>query len=128
MANFCHFGNFQLWKCANFELIIQTVQLSLQLFVNSQNLQQFAKFLYRHCCIQYFMFRSRLKRSKRDKPKSVELYNQIGNFWRVKGDTQKSIECFRRALAVSPNNAEVLLNLVISSAYCCLWPLAGQTY
>ena len=55
----------------------------------------------------------RLTRSKRDKPKSVELYNQIGNFWRVKGDTQKCIECFRRALAVSPNNAEVLLNLVI---------------
>jgi hypothetical protein len=32
---------------------------------------------------------------------------------RVKGDTQRSIECFRRALAVSPNNAEVLLNLVL---------------
>lgn len=53
----------------------------------------------------------RLKRSKRDKPKSVELYNQIGNFWRIKGDTHKSIECFRRALAVSPNNADILLNL-----------------
>ena len=53
----------------------------------------------------------KLKKSKRDKPKSVDLYNQIGNFWRVKGDTHKSIECFRRALAVSPNNAEILLNL-----------------
>ncbi|CAB3378764.1 Hypothetical predicted protein [Cloeon dipterum] len=53
----------------------------------------------------------RLLKAKREKPKSVQLYNQIGNFWRVKGDTQKSIECFRRALAVSPNNAEVLLNL-----------------
>ena len=53
----------------------------------------------------------RLKRSKREKPKSVELYNQIGNFWRIRGDTQKSIECFRRALAVSPNNADILLNL-----------------
>jgi tetratricopeptide (TPR) repeat protein len=53
----------------------------------------------------------RLKKSKREKPKSVELYNQIGNFWRIKGDTQKSIECFRRALAVSPNNADILLNL-----------------
>ncbi len=53
----------------------------------------------------------RLKKSKRERPKSVELYNQIGNFWRIKGDTQKSIECFRRALAVSPNNAEILLNL-----------------
>lgn len=35
----------------------------------------------------------------------------MGNFWRVKGDTQKAIECFRRALAVAPNNAEILLNL-----------------
>ena len=40
-----------------------------------------------------------LKKAKREKPKSVELYNQIGNFWRIRGDTQKSIECFRRALA-----------------------------
>jgi len=53
----------------------------------------------------------KLKRFMRDKPKSVDLYNQIGNFWRVKGDTSKSIECFRRALAVSPNNADILLNL-----------------
>ena len=53
----------------------------------------------------------KLKKSKRERPKSVELYNQIGNFWRIKGDTQKSIECFRRALAVSPNNADILLNL-----------------
>lgn len=53
----------------------------------------------------------RLKKAKKEKPKSVQLYNQIGNFWRIKGDAQKSIECFRRALAVSPHNAEVLLNL-----------------
>ncbi|XP_077302720.1 uncharacterized protein LOC143923088 isoform X2 [Arctopsyche grandis] len=53
----------------------------------------------------------RLKKAKREKPKSVQLYNQIGNFWRIKGDTRQSIECFRRALAVSPHNAEVLLNL-----------------
>ncbi|CAH0384003.1 unnamed protein product [Bemisia tabaci] len=53
----------------------------------------------------------KLKKAKREKPKSVQLYNQIGNFWRVRGDTLKSIECFRRALAVSPHNAEVLLNL-----------------
>ena len=52
-----------------------------------------------------------LLKAKREKPKSVELYNQIGNFWRIRGDTQKSIECFRRALAVSPNNADILLNL-----------------
>ncbi|KAK0178675.1 hypothetical protein PV327_007544 [Microctonus hyperodae] len=53
----------------------------------------------------------RLKRAKREKPKSVQLYNQIGNFWRIKGNAERSIECFRRALAVSPHNAEVLLNL-----------------
>lgn len=53
----------------------------------------------------------KLKKAKREKPKSIQLYNQIGNFWRIKGDAQKSIECFRRALAVSPHNAEVLLNL-----------------
>lgn len=53
----------------------------------------------------------RLKKAKREKPKSVQLYNQIGNFWRIKGDAKQSIECFRRALAVSPADAEVLLNL-----------------
>ena len=45
------------------------------------------------------------------KPKSSQVYNQIGNFWRIKGDTQRSIECFRRALAIAPNNSDVLLNL-----------------
>uniref|UniRef100_A0A182T7Y3 Uncharacterized protein n=1 Tax=Anopheles maculatus TaxID=74869 RepID=A0A182T7Y3_9DIPT len=41
----------------------------------------------------------------------IGLYNQIGNFWRIKGDARHSIECFRGALAMSPTNAEVLLNL-----------------
>ncbi|XP_022915946.1 tetratricopeptide repeat protein 17-like [Onthophagus taurus] len=53
----------------------------------------------------------RLKKAKKEKPKSIHLYNQIGNFWRIKGNSRKAIECFRRALAVSPHNAEVLLNL-----------------
>ncbi|KAJ8681676.1 hypothetical protein QAD02_017468 [Eretmocerus hayati] len=53
----------------------------------------------------------RLRRAKSEKPRSVSLYNQIGNFWRIKGNAQRAIECFRRALAVSPHNAEVLLNL-----------------
>nr|XP_023022467.1 uncharacterized protein LOC111510766 [Leptinotarsa decemlineata] len=53
----------------------------------------------------------RLKKAKKEKPKSIQLYNQIGNFWRIKGDAEKAIECFRRALAASPHNAEVLLNL-----------------
>ncbi|XP_017493335.1 PREDICTED: uncharacterized protein LOC108381424 [Rhagoletis zephyria] len=53
----------------------------------------------------------RLKRAKREKPRSVQLYNQIGNYWRIIGDARQAIECFRRALAMSPTNAEVLLNL-----------------
>lgn len=52
-----------------------------------------------------------MKKAKRENPRSVQLYNQIGNFWRIKGDAKHSIECFRRALAVSPTNSEVLLNL-----------------
>ena len=52
----------------------------------------------------------RLKRAKRNK-RSVQLYNQIGNYWRIVGDACQAIECFRRALAMSPTNADVLLNL-----------------
>ena len=39
------------------------------------------------------------------------LYNQVGNFLRIQGHTYQSIECFRSALAITPNNADVLLNL-----------------
>ena len=39
------------------------------------------------------------------------MYNQIGNFWRIKGNTQLSIECFRKALSLTPNHPDVLLNL-----------------
>ncbi|XP_067658676.1 uncharacterized protein [Haliotis asinina] len=53
----------------------------------------------------------RLWKSKKEKPNSVQVFNQIGNFWRIKGNTQLSIECFRKALSLSPNNADVLLNL-----------------
>lgn len=45
------------------------------------------------------------------KPKSAQVYNQIGNFWRIKGNTQLSIECFRKALSLAPHHADVLLNL-----------------
>ncbi|XP_055913550.1 tetratricopeptide repeat protein 17-like [Eupeodes corollae] len=57
------------------------------------------------------LLEKRLKRARKDKPRSVHLYNQIGNYWRIRGDARQSIECFRRALAISPTNAEVLLNL-----------------
>jgi len=39
------------------------------------------------------------------------LYNQIGNFLRIKGDTYHAMECFRSALTISHNNPDVLLNL-----------------
>lgn len=54
---------------------------------------------------------ARLRKAKRDKPRSVQLYNQIGNFWRIKGNALNSIECFRKALSISPTNSEVILNL-----------------
>jgi tetratricopeptide (TPR) repeat protein len=53
----------------------------------------------------------KLRKAKKEKPSSVQLYNQIGNFWRIKGHTLRAIECFRRALAVAPNNPEVLHNM-----------------
>lgn len=57
----------------------------------------------------------RLKRKKKENPRSVQLLNQIGNFWRIKGDTKQAIECFRKALAISPTHSgghsDVLLNL-----------------
>jgi len=44
-------------------------------------------------------------------PNSVVVCNHIGNFWRIRGSTYHSIECFRRALYYSPNDADALLNL-----------------
>ncbi|XP_055599784.1 uncharacterized protein LOC129748991 [Uranotaenia lowii] len=53
----------------------------------------------------------RLRRSKKEQPHTIHLWNQIGNFWRIKGNAGHAIECFRRALSVSPTNADTLLNL-----------------
>lgn len=53
----------------------------------------------------------RLRKVQRDNPGSVQLYNQLGNYWRIKGDTAQAIECFRKALAVRPTSADVLLNM-----------------
>lgn len=44
-------------------------------------------------------------------PNSVVVCNHIGNFWRIRGSTYHSIECFRKALYFSPNDADALLNL-----------------
>lgn len=57
------------------------------------------------------LLEKRLKKAKREKPITSQLLNQIGNFWRIKGDATKSIECFRRALSITPTNPEVLHNL-----------------
>lgn len=52
-----------------------------------------------------------LEKEKKENPRSFHVYNRIANFWRIEGNTQKSIECFRKALTLSPNNANVLLYL-----------------
>lgn len=53
----------------------------------------------------------RLRRAKKEQPHTIHLWNQIGNFWRIKGNAGHAIECFRRALSVAPTNADSLLNL-----------------
>lgn len=54
---------------------------------------------------------NKLKQIKKEKPKTVGTFHQLGNFWRIKGEPRRAIECFRKALAISPHNADVLLNL-----------------
>lgn len=54
---------------------------------------------------------TRLKKIKKQNPESSFTYTQIGNFWRIRGNTQLSIECFRKSLAISPNSPDVLLYL-----------------
>ena len=44
-------------------------------------------------------------------PESLTVLNQIGNYWRIKGNTQLAIECFRKALSFSPDHPDLLLNL-----------------
>ena len=42
---------------------------------------------------------------------TLVLFNQIANFLRINGDTYHAIECFRKVLSVSNNDADALLNL-----------------
>lgn len=42
---------------------------------------------------------------------SLTVLNQVGNFWRIKGNTQHAIECFRKALHISSDHPDLLLNL-----------------
>ncbi|XP_030759829.1 uncharacterized protein LOC115885164 [Sitophilus oryzae] len=53
----------------------------------------------------------KLKEIKKEKPKLVSTFQQLGNYWRIKGEPKEAIECFRKALAISPHNSDVLLNL-----------------
>jgi tetratricopeptide (TPR) repeat protein len=41
----------------------------------------------------------------------VKLYNRLGNFHRMIGDSQNAIECFRKALSLESHNSDVLINL-----------------
>ena len=48
------------------------------------------------------------------------LFNLVGNFLRIRGDTFHAIECFRGALTIDSHNTDVLLNLariLINLAY-----------
>ena len=44
-------------------------------------------------------------------PNSLSVLNRVGNYWRIKGNTLLAIECFRKALSISPTNPDILLNL-----------------
>lgn len=57
------------------------------------------------------LLEKRLRKAKRDKPWNAKLFNQIGNFWRIKGNAGKAIDCFRSALSLDPMNADVLHDL-----------------
>lgn len=52
-----------------------------------------------------------LKISKNNSPWNAKLFNQIGNFLRIKGDVAKAIDCFRAAIIMEPTNADVLNDL-----------------
>lgn len=49
----------------------------------------------------------------RDHPVAWTVWSQLGNTWRAHGDVYKAIQCFRRALVLSPDNPDVLLNLAV---------------
>lgn len=57
------------------------------------------------------MLEMQLLRAKRAQPNSARVYNQLANYWRIRGETAKSIDCFRSALMLDPGNAEVLHDL-----------------
>lgn len=54
------------------------------------------------------MLEKRLIKTRHNRPWTAKLFTQIGNFWRIKGNAGKAIDCFRNALAMNPSNADVL--------------------
>uniref|UniRef100_A0A1X7TK74 Uncharacterized protein n=1 Tax=Amphimedon queenslandica TaxID=400682 RepID=A0A1X7TK74_AMPQE len=52
-----------------------------------------------------------LKKLLNENSNDPQVFNQVGNLWRVKGNTLLAIECFRKALSVSPNDPDVLINM-----------------
>uniref|UniRef100_UPI0035902704 uncharacterized protein isoform X2 n=1 Tax=Myxine glutinosa TaxID=7769 RepID=UPI0035902704 len=55
--------------------------------------------------------REALEQSDPDLRSQVLLHKKIGNYWRVKGNAYHAIECFRKALAASPQHPDVLQDL-----------------
>lgn len=52
-----------------------------------------------------------LKTATRDNPTNPNIFNDLGNVWRVKGESYLAVECFRKALALDAQNPDALLNL-----------------
>ena len=44
-------------------------------------------------------------------PLLPKLLGQIADYWRIRGETLKAIECYRTALHINPDNSEILLSL-----------------
>ena len=42
---------------------------------------------------------------------SPRLLGLIADYWRLKGETLKAIECFRTALSINPDNSDMLMTL-----------------
>jgi tetratricopeptide (TPR) repeat protein len=46
-------------------------------------------------------------------PRQWTVWNQLGNTFRSTGEVHRAIQCFRRALALKPDDPDVLLNLAV---------------
>jgi len=52
-----------------------------------------------------------LRTATRENPDDMANFNDLGNLWRVKGETFLAAECFRKVLSIDPQNTDALLNL-----------------